>query len=367
MPPELIREHLAKILALEAIDAQPAALQLIARAAQGSMRDALSLLDQAIAYGGGEILADTVHGMLGALDRQYLFNLLSALIANDGQALLDQAEQMAIRSIDFDTALQDLASLLQQIALTQIVPAALAEDTPDREAIVALAARIDPQTIQLYYQISILGRRDLGLAPDEFAGFSMTLLRMLAFLPQTETASLPSPVPDRPASPPAPLIETGKPVFEVPKPDAETAVSGLHVAEPMPSNCASDQRWWSDLVVQLQLGGQARMLALQCELDKFADHILHLRLPVAQKHLIDKSYQDKLREALAKHFGHPVRLAISLTESDANTPIKQQNDARAQRQAAAENLIQEDHFVRDAITQLDARIVSVIPITQTTN
>lgn len=109
------------------------------------------------------------------------------------------------------------------------------------------------------------------------------------------------------------------------------------------------------------------MLALQCEFDRLAGNTLHLRLPVAQKHLIDKSYQDKLREALSKHFDRAIRLEISLTEADANTPIKQQNEARAQRQAAAENLIREDGFVRDAINQLDARIVSVEPITHTTN
>ena len=366
MPPELIREHLTKILTLETIDAQPGALQLIARAAQGSMRDALSLLDQAIAYSGGAILADTVHGMLGALDRHYLFNLLSALIAGDGPALLDQAEHMATRSIDFDTALRDLAALLQQIALVQIVPASLADDTPERETIVSLAAQIDPQTVQLYYQISLLGRRDLGLAPDEFAGFSMTLLRMLAFLPQTNTTELPAE--KRRHDVPQPIAastETKNPLPDLAKADA--AVTRLNVAEPPPVDFVADQAWWSELVTQLQLGGLARMLALQCELDRFTDNTLHLRLPVAQKHLIEKSYQDKLREALSKHFGRAIRLEISLTEAEANTPIKQQNEARAQRQTAAENLVRDDSFVRDAINQLDARIVSVEPITQTTN
>ncbi|MHB1677218.1 MAG: DNA polymerase III subunit gamma/tau [Sulfuriferula sp.] len=357
MPPDLVREHLTKILALESISAQPAALQLIARAAQGSMRDALSLLDQAIAYSGGEILTDTVHNMLGALDRHYLFNLLSALIANDGAALLDQAEHMAIRSIDFSTALQDLASLLQQIALIQTVPTALADDTPERDTIAKLATQIDPQTVQLYYQISILGRRDLALAPDEFAGFSMTLLRMLAFFPQTGDATLPAPTPT-----PRPAATTPS---NTAQPAAEPTASVLTIAEPNASTPGDD--WWATLVVQLQLGGQARMLALQCELQQFVADCLQLRVPVAQKHLIEKSYQDKLREALNKHFGRTIRLEISLTEAEANTPIKQQNEARANRQAVAENLIQEDNFVRDAINQLDARIINVQPTIQPTN
>ncbi len=369
MPPELVREHLTKILALEDIRAEPAALQLIARAAQGSMRDALSLLDQAIAYSGGEILTDTVHNMLGALDRHYLFNLLFALIANDGPALLEQAEHMAMRSIDFDAALQDLAALLQQIALTQIVPAALADDTPERDTLVELAAKIDPQTVQLYYQISILGRRDLALAPDEFAGFSMTLLRMLAFVPLTGDAIQPAPLPKvpptRPAAPEpaaAPTQDYALPVAAVAPAPAPSAP--LTVAEPAPTATATDAGWWTQLVTQLTLGGQARMLALQCELRQFAADHLQLRLPVAQKHLIEKSYQDKLREALNKHFGRTIRLEIDLTEAAANTPIKQQNEARASRQAEAETLIQENNFVRDAINQLDARIVSVQPTTQ---
>ena len=376
MPPDLIRAHLTKILALEDIDAQPAALQLIARAAQGSMRDALSLLDQAIAYSGGEILTDTVHNMLGALDRHYLFNLLAALIANDGSALLKQAEQMAVRSIDFNAALQDLASLLQQIALTQIVPAALSDDTPERDAIIDLAAQIDPQTVQLYYQISILGRRDLALAPDELAGFSMTLLRMLAFFPQPNDASLPAPTPARAPQPIAAATtnitiatENTAPATTntvsaiTPPPPAETvapilADPVLIIAEPVPSMTSNDDGWAS-LVAQLQLGGQARMLALQCELQQFTGDHMQLRLPVAQKHLIEKSYQDKLRESLSKHFGRAIRLQISLAESATNTPIQQQNEARASRQTEAENQIQDDVFVRDAINQLDARIVAM--------
>ena len=365
MPSDLIRQHLTKILELEDIKAQSAALQLIARSAQGSMRDALSLLDQAIAYSGGEILTDTVHSMLGALDRHYLFNLLTALLAGNGVALLDQAGLMAGRSIDFNAALQDLASLLQQIALAQIVPAALPDDTPERDTIIALAAQLAPQTVQLYYQISILGRRDLALAPDEFAGFCMTLLRMLAFLPDTGDISLPTaapvPSPPPPASRPAPAVDNLSGVLAA---NPASAATVLTVTESIPPAPATDANWWTSLVTQLQLGGQARMLALQCELLKFdADH-MQLSLPIAQKHLIEKSYQNKLRESLNNHFGRTIRLEISLSEVATNTPIQQQNDARASRQAEAESLIQEDIFVRDAINQLDARIITMHPINQ---
>ncbi len=393
MPPELVREHLTKVLDLEGIPSQPGALQLIARAAQGSMRDALSLLDQAIAYGSGEVLTDTVHGMLGAIDQRYLFSLLFALIANDGVTLLNEAEQMAVRSIDFDAALQDLATLLQQIALTQIVPAALADDTPDRDTIIDLAAQLDPQTVQLYYQICLLGRRDLALAPDEFAGFSMTLLRMLAFLPQTGNTTLPNPAPvpvrarvpaeAKPVvavAPPEPTptaTPTPAPVIMAavtPPPDvpAQTIAAVTPPAEEeaviAPTNNASPDfdGDWATLVTRLKLGGLARMLALQCELQEFVADKMLLRVPVEHKHLTDKSYQDKLRESLSSHFGRPIRLEISLTDEVANTPIKQQNDARAARQADAESIVQDDPFVRDAINQLDARIVAIKPVDQPT-
>lgn len=121
---------------------------------------------------------------------------------------------------------------------------------------------------------------------------------------------------------------------------------------------------WAALVAQLKLGGQARMLAVQCELQQFDNDLMQLRVPVEHKHLTDKSYQDKLRESLSAHFGRPVRLAISLTDEIANTPIKQLNDARAARQAEAETIIQDDPFVRDAISQLDARIVTIQPVDQ---
>jgi DNA polymerase-3 subunit gamma/tau len=183
MVPASIAGHLKSILEQESIEADSTSLNLIARAAQGSMRDALSLLDQAIAYGAGKVSGVEVRAMLGAIDQDYLFNLLETLLQGDGKALMDQATAMEERSLSFDAALQDMAALLHQISLAQTLPQILAEDMPDRERILQLASRISAEDAQLYYQIAILGRRDLSLAPDEFAGFSMTLLRMLAFTP----------------------------------------------------------------------------------------------------------------------------------------------------------------------------------------
>ncbi|CAJ0871839.1 hypothetical protein R1479_01838 [Ralstonia mannitolilytica] len=183
MPPGHIVSHLDRILGEEGIAHEPNALRLLAAAAQGSMRDALSLTDQAIAYSAGEVSEAAVRGMLGAIDQSYLVRLLDALADENGAALIDIADEMAGRSLSFSGALQDLASLLQKIALAQVVPAAVQDDWPEADDVRRLAERFDAQSVQLFYQFANLGRNELALAPDEYAGFTMTLLRMLAFQP----------------------------------------------------------------------------------------------------------------------------------------------------------------------------------------
>jgi len=183
MPPAHIIAHLTDVLGQEAIAFETPALRLLAQGAQGSMRDALSLTDQAIAYAAGNVTLEAVQGMLGALDQSFLFRILDALSANDGAALMAVADDVATRSLSYSGALQDIGSLLHRIALAQMVPTAIADDLPERADLIRLAALFQPEEIQLFYQIAVHGRNELGLAPDDFAGFSMTLLRMLAFRP----------------------------------------------------------------------------------------------------------------------------------------------------------------------------------------
>jgi DNA polymerase-3 subunit gamma/tau len=183
MPPGHIVGHLENILTQENVDFEPPALRLLAQGAQGSMRDALSLTDQAIAYAAGKVTLEAVQGMLGALDQSYLIRLLDALAAKDGSSLLAVADEMAARSLSYNAALQDLGTLLHRVALAQTVPSAVPEDLPEREDIIRLSSLFDAEEVQLFYQIAVHGRNELGLAPDEYAGFSMTLLRMLAFRP----------------------------------------------------------------------------------------------------------------------------------------------------------------------------------------
>ncbi|NHZ44537.1 DNA polymerase III subunit gamma/tau [Massilia aquatica] len=183
MPPGHIISHLDNILGQEGISFEQPALRLLAQGAHGSMRDALSLTDQAIAYAAGEVTLDAVQGMLGALDQTYLVRLLDALLAQDGADLMAVADEMASRSLSYNGALQDLGTLLHRIALAQSVPSAVPEDLPELADILRLAQAFDAQEVQLYYQIVVHGRNEIGLAPDEYAGFTMTLLRMLAFRP----------------------------------------------------------------------------------------------------------------------------------------------------------------------------------------
>ncbi len=183
MPPGHIVSHLENILGQEQIIFEVPALRLLAQGAQGSMRDGLSLTDQAIAYAAGKVTLEAVQGMLGTLDQGYLISLLDALAAQDGARLLAVADDMAARSLSYSAALQDLATLFNRIAIAQSVPQAIPEDLPEREEILRLSAQFSPEDVQLFYQIAAHGRHELGLAPDEYAGFTMTLLRMLAFTP----------------------------------------------------------------------------------------------------------------------------------------------------------------------------------------
>ncbi|WP_250472461.1 DNA polymerase III subunit gamma/tau [Caballeronia sp. GAFFF1] len=183
MPAGHIVSHLEHILGEEHIPFEPQALRLLSRAADGSMRDALSLTDQAIAYSANQVTEEAVRGMLGALDQSYLIRLIDALAAGDGAGVLAIADEMALRSLSFSTALQDLASLLHRIAWAQFAPSSVLDEWPEADDIRRFADALSAEQVQLFYQIATVGRSELGLAPDEYAGFTMTLLRMLAFEP----------------------------------------------------------------------------------------------------------------------------------------------------------------------------------------
>ena len=238
MPVPLIVEHLEKVLAAEKVDYETNALRVLAKAAQGSMRDALSLTDQAIAYAAGKVSEESVRGMLGTLDDSYLIRILDSLMAKDGATLLAISNEMGERSMSFSLALQDLSSLIQKIAAAQIVPESVLEDWPEASEIRRLATLLTKEEAQLFYQITITSRPDLSLAPDEQTGFAMTLLRMLAFRPGGSSggggvASGPSAPPV--ASAPRPAASTQPTAASAPAVRPDPAAATKPAAQPAAS------------------------------------------------------------------------------------------------------------------------------------
>jgi DNA polymerase-3 subunit gamma/tau len=223
MPAGHIVGHLERILAAEGIAFEPQALRLLARAADGSMRDALSLTDQAIAYSANQVTEEAVRGMLGALDQSYLVRLVDALVAGDGALVLAIADEMALRSLSFSTALQDLASLFHRIAWAQFAPSSVLDEWPEANDIRRFGQALAPEEVQLFYQIATIGRGELGLAPDEYAGFTMTLLRMLAFEPATDGGGGPAGPGPRAAASLPPATGATQRVRPAPTVEAQTA------------------------------------------------------------------------------------------------------------------------------------------------
>ena len=344
IPPALIRSQLENVLGREGVQFETPALNLLARAAGGSMRDALSLLDQAIAHGAGKVEEASVREMLGAVDRSYLFSLLKSLAGGQGPALLAEAERMAAMSLSFDAALQELATLLHRIAVVQTLPEALADDEPERDTLIELAAAFSEEDIQLLYQIAIHGRRDLGLAPDEFAGFTMTLMRMLAFLPVEPAKTVPAATPGRAVAKPPTSASAGEAAGHAPEATAKGA-----------GNAAQELADWRTLVGRIKVGGMARMLADHCEFRSLDGERLELAVPEAHKHLLEKVYTDKLQAALVDYFGRKLRLRIS-TGGTGNTPAEIDNQERQAKLAKAIASIDTDPFVRELVENFDARV-----------
>ncbi len=355
LPPALIITHLQYVLGQENIPFEIGALNLLARAAQGSMRDALSLLDQAIAYSSGKVDEALVRTMLGAIDQGYLFDLLQTLRAGDGAGLLRIADDMAIRSLAFEAALQDLATLLHRIALAQTIPQAIPEDEPERVRLLDLAQLFTPEEIQLNYQIAIHGRNEIDLAPDEYAGFTMTLLRMLAFAPQAPAAGVGQPAP-RTAPPIVPSVS--KHVAAEPTPARQSA--------PVQSAASTADLDWNTLLSQLNLQGMARELAKNSVLLSFTEGHVLLSLAPQHKHLQNnKIAQDKLQTALSDYFVKPIKLKVELGAANGvATPATVEQHEKQTRQQQAEEAIKQDAFVREAQAHLGAQLIegSIRPV-----
>jgi DNA polymerase-3 subunit gamma/tau len=373
MTPPLIAGHLKHILGVEAISAEPGALNLLARSAAGSMRDALSLLDQAIAHGAGKVEEAQVREMLGTVDLDYLFTILDALLAGDAAGMLQVADLMAMRSLSFDAALQDLAALFTRLQVAQLAPQAVADDLPERARILDLAARLDPEFVQLAYQIAIHGRKELSLAPDDQAGFVMTLLRLHTFRPaQAGEVRVPRPLaqPKQESAHPlaAPVAGTPAAVAELPGlpaiAEALVAVAEKSHVDTVAVDTAPADADWHDILRALKLSGMARELGQHCELRSIGNNKLVLGLSPIHRHLQMKPAQDKLQQALSEYFARPLQLAIELQDVSGNTPAAAAQRHKRERQDQAVASVEQDDFVREVIDLFDATLIesSIKPV-----
>jgi DNA polymerase-3 subunit gamma/tau len=365
LPAAVISEHLGNVLAREGVSAEPSALQLIGAAARGSVRDALSLLDQAIAFGGGTVVAEQVTSMLGNVDQQYLFELVEQLAANNGKAVMQQAQALSARNVSFEIALEQLAALLTRVALAQVVPDAIEDSESDAERTRRLAEILAPERVQLYYQIAVTGRRDLPLAPDELGGFTMTLMRMLAFAPSgagvttratREHAAAPA-ADARTSAPPARLQPAATPSSRPTGVTAETGAAPATAAVAGPSASLASNADWLALVAGLNAGGMAQMLARHCELKGFDGKRLELIVPPEHRHLLDPAYQEKLVAAVRAKLGATVRVNIAVGDHSGASLAAVEGQAQQARMAKAIAAIEADPFVRDMVDKLDAKLI----------
>jgi DNA polymerase-3 subunit gamma/tau len=322
LPAALIRELLTRVLGEEKLTAEPGAVAELARAADGSMRDGLSLLDQAIAFAGGKPLVRAqVEDMLGTQGRQILFEILRAVGAGNGQALLACVDKLDAQAPDYSSLLNDLAGILQRIAVVQVLPDAADED--DDPAIGELTGLLAAEDVQVNYQIVVNGRRDLPWVPDPRLGFEMTLLRLLAFRPGEGSGSkvgAPSGA-TRPGS--APVAAKAAPTAAVPA-DAS----------------------WSERIDALGLDGFAKQLARHCEWRGRDGDTVRLALDPAAKHLLKDDRRAAIEQALGRALGGAIKLVIEPGAGVSQTPHKQDEQRDAERQRAAEQSIDADPAVR---------------------
>jgi DNA polymerase-3 subunit gamma/tau len=332
-----IAEHMEYILEQEKIKFEPKAVFAIASAADGSMRDALSLLDQAIAHGGGGVVATEVHDMLGTIEQHHVENLLQAVIAGDAGRVIDEVGQVAEKSPDYQSILADLISLLHRSAVAQMVPTAIDDTLGDREAVMSLAQSMPAEDIQLYYQIALIGKRDLALAPDMRSGLEMVLLRMLAFRPYEVNAM------------PAARQGNSSPVQAT---SGQTKATAPHVSEPtatavQPVANNADTSEWGQIVEALGLKAVARELATHSVYEGREGKIVKLILDPAYEQICTSSARQRLEQALAAYFNEAISVDIKIAKSDKETPAAQTQRKQQERQESAEDAIRSDPFVQE--------------------
>jgi DNA polymerase III subunit gamma/tau len=334
LTPNLIRDRLEYICKEESVECDAESLALIARAADGSLRDALSLLDQAIAYCGGAVDATSVGTMLGTIDREHVARLLSLLADGDAPGLLQAIAEIDEQFPDYANLLDDLARTLQRIAVYQVVGTSDTHDELSDAQLKDFAARLSAEDAQLFYQVAIVGRRDLHLAPDPRSGAEMTLLRMLAFRPVHAAQSGPV---------------GGRAPAQAATPKRSTRAAPRSAA---PDSAATAERpgWkdpdWSALIASLGLSGATRLLASNCGYLRRDGDVLHLSLDKRSESVLTPQRKDMLAKALSKEFAEPLRVEIEIGNDEVETPVQAEAREADEQLAAARQSLEEDPNVR---------------------
>lgn len=367
-PPSSIAGHLRNVLDAEGVPYEEPALLQLGKAAAGSIRDSLSLLDQAIAHGAGRVTAEQVGEMLGSLGSDLIWPLLERIAAGDGAGSIAEAQRIADRSVSFDAALEEMAGIFHGLALVQAGAEPAAEE-PEAGRLRSLAGRLDAAQVQVMYQVALLARRDLSLAPDEFAGFSMAVLRMVSFARPGEAAARPSAPsrPERAAQPPAarsaaPSASVATAAEPRQAPPAASRGPAAIPSDPPPATAPVAaipfDGDWPAFVERLRLTGLAGMVARHGELASFENNHLELVVPETQRMYAEKAYQEKLKAELAPHFGAGFRLTVRVGTTEGKSLAAAHSRDRAARQASAAEAIEEDPFVRELVRDLGAEIVT---------
>lgn len=336
MPADMIAKHLTDVCQQEAIEANAAALLQLAQAAQGSMRDALSLLDQAIAYSDDQIDVAQTQAMLGHIADDQIDVLLSALAQQDGQTIYAHINHLASIGIDFNQALNRLLDLLHRISVAQLLPDLAQHESSIR----TLAQQFSQQDIQLYYQIALVGRRDIDLAPSTRMGFEMLLLRMLCFVP-VDSAIVPAN--NKPITPKNVVVEAST------KPDIiEKQTIAHHQASPV--------KGWPSIVASLALKGSTAALVKHCALAELNENSIHLQIDPKHGAMLNEMQTKRLQDALNHYFQKPMLLKIDICTPNTESPIAQKQRQQAAGKQAIKQALENDPNVQALLDQFDATL-----------
>jgi DNA polymerase-3 subunit gamma/tau len=364
MTVEDITNHLKHILNEEKIEAEDEALQIIAKASNGSMRDSLSILDQAIAFSQSKVSVEKVIQMLGTIDDEILFKIIECLIEENGVGLNKLAREMDANNISFEGALNDLAKLFHELTVCKIVPDHL-KNSSKIDLYQKLANELTAESLQLFYQICIHGKKDLYLAPDPITGFNMTLLRMLAFYP---TSNLGTPSQENikkndekshekksQSNEPLPLKSENE--------ENKNKTTNIELTEAkQENNNITFDGDWSALVNQLK-NGVAKSLAQECQFIELQDNTFHLSIDESKTHLSRGHYSEKLEEVLINHFNKKIKVIITV-DKISTSPALEKRAQKAELMENIESAIMQDSLVKELISDFNAEIIpsSIEPI-----